>query len=164
MEFKFDREKNKDKIDEFKLFIKEHAETQGVLMPVLQEAQNIFGYLPLEMLQLTSRMLNVPMAEIYGVATFYSQFSFIPKGENTISICLGTACYVKGAQTILEEIETELGIKAGHTTPDLKFSINSTRCVGDCSLAPVILVNEDVYPRIKKDEVKEVIQKYRSEV
>lgn len=164
MEFKFDIEKNKGKIEEFKLFIHDHMETQGVLMPVLQEAQNIFGYLPLEMLQMISRMLNIPMAEIYGVATFYSQFSFIPKGENTISVCLGTACYVKGAQAILEEIENQLGIKAGYTTPDLKFSINSTRCVGDCSLAPVIVVNEDIYPKITKDRIKEVIEKYRSEV
>lgn len=164
MEFKFDKEKNKEKIEEFKLFIQDHMETQGVLMPVLQEAQNIFGYLPLEMLQMISRMLNIPMAEIYGVATFYSQFSFIPRGENTISVCLGTACYVKGAQAILEEIENQLGIKAGYTTPDLKFSINSTRCVGDCSLAPVIVVNEDIYPRIGKESIKEVIEKYRSEV
>lgn len=164
MEFKFDKEKNKEKIEDFKLFIYEHKETQGALMPVLQEAQGVFGYLPLEILQLISRLLNIPMAEIYGVATFYSQFSFIPKGENIISVCLGTACYVKGAQAILEEIESQLGIKAGFTTPDLKFSITSTRCVGDCSLAPVIIINEDVYPRVAKNDVKEVIQKYRSEV
>jgi len=164
MEFKFDKEKNKEKIEDFKLFIQELKETQGALMPVLQEAQGIFGYLPLEILQLISRLLNIPMAEIYGVATFYSQFSFIPKGENIISVCLGTACYVKGAQAILEEIESLLGIKAGFTTSDLKFSITSTRCVGDCSLAPVIVINEDVYPRMQKNAVKEVIQKYRSEV
>ena len=164
MEFKFDKEKNKDKIDEFKLFVQENKDNPGALMPVLQEAQESFGYLPLEILQLISRLLNIPMAEIYGVATFYSQFSFIPKGRNKISVCLGTACYVKGAQAILEEIESLLGIKAGYTTPDLEFSITSTRCVGDCSLAPVILVNEDVYPRIQKDKVKEVINKYRNEV
>lgn len=164
MEFKFDKDKNKDKIDEFKLFIQEHKEMAGVLMPVLQEAQAVFGYLPLEILQLVSRLLNIPMAEIYGVATFYSQFSFIPKGKNTISVCLGTACYVKGAQAILGEIENQLGIKAGYTTPDLEFSITSTRCVGDCSLAPVIIVNEDVYPKIQKDKITEVIEKYRSEV
>lgn len=164
MEFKFDKEKNKEKIESFRQFIEDHRDTQGVLMPVLQEAQNVFGYLPLEILQMISRMLQIPMSEIYGVATFYAQFSFIPKGENIISVCLGTACYVKGAQEILGEIENQLGIKAGYTTPDLKFSINSTRCVGDCSMAPVILVNEDIYPRIKKDEVKEVLAKYRSEV
>lgn len=164
MEFVFDKEKNKEKIDNFKMFMEDHKETSGVLMPVLQEAQNVFGYLPLEILQMISRTLNIPMAEIYGVATFYSQFSFVPKGENIISICLGTACYVKGAQAILEELESQLGIKAGYTTPDLQFSINSTRCVGDCSLAPVIVINEDIYPKIAKDQVKGIIEKYRSEV
>ncbi|WP_313339082.1 NADH-quinone oxidoreductase subunit NuoE [Sedimentibacter sp.] len=164
MEFVFDKEKNKEKIESFKMFIQDHKETPGVLMPVLQEAQEIFGYLPREILQLISSSLRIPMAEIYGVATFYSQFSFIPKGKNTISVCLGTACYVKGAQAILEEIETVLGIKAGSTTPDLKFSIDSTRCVGDCSLAPVIVINEDVYAKVTKDKVKELIEKYRSEV
>lgn len=164
MEFKFDKEKNKEKIEDFKLFIQDHMETPGFLMPVLQEAQNVFGYLPLEILQMISRMLNIPMAEIYGVATFYAQFSFIPKGENIISLCLGTACYVKGAQAVLEEIENVLGIKAGLTTPDLKFTINSTRCLGDCSLAPVIMINEDVYPKMNKENVKEMLDKYRSEV
>ena len=164
MEFVFDKEKNKEKIESFKMFMHDHKDMSGALMPVLQEAQTTFGYLPLEILRMISRTLNIPMAEIYGVATFYSQFSFIPKGENIISVCLGTACYVKGAQTILEEIESQLGIKAGYTTPDLKFSINSTRCVGDCSLAPVIVINEDIYPKIAKDKIEELIQKYRSEV
>ena len=160
MEFVFDMEKNKDKIDNFKVFIREHEDKLGALMQVLQEAQNSFGYLPIEMLEVTSKGLNIPMAEIYGVATFYSQFSFIPKGENNISVCLGTACYVKGAQAILEEIEDTLGIKQGGTTTDMKFSINPTRCVGDCSLAPVILINEDVYPRVKKSEIKNILLKY----
>ncbi len=160
MEFVFDMEKNKDKIDNFKVFIREHEDKLGALMQVLQEAQNSFGYLPIEMLEVTSKGLNIPMAEIYGVATFYSQFSFIPKGDNNISVCLGTACYVKGAQAILEEIEDTLGIKQGGTTTDMKFSINPTRCVGDCSLAPVILINEDVYPRVKKSEIKNILLKY----
>lgn len=164
MEFIFDKEKNKEKIESFKMFIQGHKDTPGALMPVLQEAQEVFGYLPLEILQLISRLLNIPMSEIYGVATFYSQFSFIPKGENIISVCLGTACYVKGAQAILEEIESVLGIKAGETTSDLKFSINSTRCVGECSLAPVITINEDIYAKVTKDKVKELIEKYRNEV
>lgn len=164
MEFVFDKEKNKEKIESFKMFIQSHKDTPGALMPVLQEAQESFGYLPLEIMQLISRLLKIPMAEIYGVATFYSQFSFIPKGKNIISVCLGTACYVKGAQAVLEEIENVLGIKAGNTTPDLKFSIDSTRCVGDCSLAPVIVINEDVYAKVTKDKVKELIEKYRNEV
>lgn len=164
MEFIFNKEENKEKIDAFKSFVEDHKETQGALMPVLQEAQVVFGYLPLEIMQMISRILKVPMSEIYGVATFYSQFSFIPKGKNIISICLGTACYVKGAETILEELENQLGIKAGETTSDLEFSIDSTRCIGDCSLAPVILVNEDIYPKLKKEDVKEILKKYRSEV
>ena len=114
----------------------------------------------MEMLELTSKGLKIPMAEIYGVATFYSQFSFIPKGVNNISVCLGTACYVKGAQAILEEIENTLGIKQGGTTTDRKFSINPTRCVGDCSLAPVILINEDVYPKVKKGDIEDILKKY----
>lgn len=164
MEFVFDKEKNKEKIESFKMFMQYHKDTSGPLMPVLQEAQETFGYLPLEILQLISKYLKIPMAEIYGVATFYSQFTFIPKGENIISVCLGTACYVKGAQAILEEIENILGIKAGNTTPDLKFSIDSTRCVGDCSLAPVIVINEDVYAKVTKDKIKALIEKYRNEV
>lgn len=164
MEFVFDKEKNKEKIESFKMFITEHKNTQGALMPVLQEAQAAFGYLPLEVLQLISKQLKIPMAEIYGVATFYAQFSFIPKGENIISVCLGTACYVKGSQDILQEIENVLGIKTGETTPDIKFSINSTRCVGECSLAPVITVNEDIYAKVTKNEVKSIIEKYKNEV
>lgn len=164
MEFVFDIEKNKQEIENFKMFIQDHKDTPGALMPVLQEAQEVFGFLPLEILQIISRQLNIPMSEIYGVATFYSQFTFIPKGENVISVCLGTACYVKGAQAILEEIERVLEIKSGSTTPDLKFSINSTRCVGECSLAPVITINEDIYAKVTKDKVKELIEKYRNEV
>ena len=160
MEFIFDMEENKDKIDNFQVFIREHEDKAGALMQVLQEAQNSFGYLPMEMLELTSKGLKIPMAEIYGVATFYSQFSFIPKGVNNISVCLGTACYVKGAQAILEEIENTLGIKQGGTTTDRKFSINPTRCVGDCSLAPVILINEDVYPKVKKGDIEDILKKY----
>mgnify|MGYP001294422564 FL=1 len=161
MEFKFDMEKNKDKVIAFQDFLNEKKSTKGPLMPALQQAQEVFGYLPMEMLEVISKTLQIPMAEIYGVATFYSQFSFIPQGENKISVCLGTACYVKGAQNILEEIESQLGIKYGLTTPDQKFSIASARCVGDCSIAPVILVNEDVYAKVKKSEIKDIINKYK---
>lgn len=160
MEFKFDKEKNKEKIEKFRKIIQTYKDTKGALIPVLQGAQEIFGYLPVEILQLISEELNIPISEIYGVTTFYSQFSFIPKGDNIISVCLGTACYVKEGQEILEEFENQLGIKSGDTTEDMKFSITSTRCVGDCSMAPVVIVNDDVYPRLKKDKVKEIILKY----
>lgn len=160
MEFKFDMEENKDKIDDFKVFIKQHQSMQGALMPVLQEAQKAFGYLPMEILQIISRGLSIPMSDIYGVATFYSQFSFIPKGEFNVGICLGTACYVRGAQDLLDETEEILGIKAGGTTTDMKYSITATRCIGACGLAPVITVNEDVHGRLKKGDMKKILAKY----
>jgi len=160
MEFLFDFDKNKEKVDEVQGIIEEYKGVPGGLIPVLQKTQDILGYLPKEVVEMISKGLDIPISEIYGVATFYTQFSFIPKGENIISVCLGTACYVKGAQDILEEFEKLLGIKAGGTTQDLKFTISSTRCVGDCSMAPVVLINDDVYPKIKKNEVKELINKY----
>lgn len=161
MEFKFDLGANKEKIDELRAYIKENKTQKGVLMPVLQRAQEEFGYLPVEILEIVSRDLVVPLAEIYGVATFYSQFSFIPKGENVVSVCLGTACYVKGAEDILEELEDVLQIKRDSTTPDLKFSISATRCIGACGIAPVINVNEDVYGKLKVEDIKDIIAKYK---
>jgi NADH:ubiquinone oxidoreductase subunit E len=161
VEFKFDLEKNKDKLDEFKIFIKDNKEKQGALMPVLQEAQAKFGYLPVEVLEMISKGLNVPLSEIYGVATFYSQFSLIPKGEFKIGICLGTACYVKGSQELLNKVMEELGIESGQTTPDMKFSLTATRCIGACGLAPVLSVNDDVYGRLKPEDVKGILDKYR---
>lgn len=161
MEFIFDLEENEDKIKEFKMFINENRDKQGALMPVLQEAQGKFGYLPVEILQIISKDLAIPLAEIYGVTTFYSQFTSVPKGENDISVCLGTACYVKGAEKVMEEIEEVLGIKSGGTTADLKFSITPTRCIGACGLAPVININEDTYGRLKAEDIKGIIEKYR---
>lgn len=161
MEFVFDMEANKEKIEELNSFIDENKDKSGVLMPVMQEVQNKFGYLPKEILSLVSDRLNIPLAEIYGVATFYSQFTFIPMGENKISVCLGTACYVKGAQGILEEIQKNLGLENGiNTTQDLKFSIVEARCLGDCSLAPVFTVNEDVYPNVTKKDIKKILKNY----
>ncbi len=161
MEFIFDLEENKEKIKDFKLFINENREKQGALMPVLQEAQGKFGYLPIEILKIISNELSIPLAEIYGVTTFYSQFTFIPKGKNDISVCLGTACYVKGAEKIMAELEKVLDIKSGGTTTDLKFSITPTRCIGACGLAPVINVNEDTYGQLKPEDIKGIIEKYR---
>lgn len=161
MKFIFDKEKNKEKIEEFEIYINENKDKRGALMPVLQYAQESFGYLPMEIMELVSRRLNTPLSEIYGVATFYSQFTFVPVGKYKINVCLGTACYVKGAQDILEEIEKELGIKHGQTTEDLKFSIVEARCLGDCSLAPVVMINEDIYPNLTKADIKDMINKYR---
>lgn len=161
MEFKFDLEENKEKLDQFKAFIEENKDKQGALMPVLQEAQGKFGYLPKEVLEMISKGLKIPVSEVYGVATFYSQFSLIPKGEFKIGVCLGTACYVRGAQDVLDAVTKELGIGVDETTPDMKFSISATRCLGACGLAPVLVVNDDVYGRLKAEDVKGIIEKYR---
>ena len=130
-------------------------------MMVLHKAQDLFGYLPIEIQQMISEELKVPLSEIYGVATFYSQFTLIPKGENVINVCLGTACYVKGAQQIIDKLEELLKIKSGQTTPDRKFSIDTTRCIGACGLAPVIAINGEVYGNITADDVEGIIEKYK---
>ncbi|HEY4543137.1 MAG TPA: NAD(P)H-dependent oxidoreductase subunit E [Tissierellaceae bacterium] len=162
MTFEFNLEENKEKIEQFTQFIEEHKDEDGAVMPILQEAQRIFKYLPEEIIDLMALKLGVHSSHIYGVATFYSQFTFIPEGKNKISVCLGTACYVKGAQEILEEFKDELGIDVGETTEDLNFSIIETRCVGDCGLAPVVTVNEEVFGHFKKDDVKDLVKKYKS--
>lgn len=161
MDFKFDLEENKEKLEEFKIFIKEIEGKKGALMPVLQEAQGKFGYLPVEVLEMISKGLAIPLAEVYGVVTFYSQFSLIPKGEFKIGVCLGTACYVRGAQDLLNKVVQELGIEPGKTTTDMKFSLTATRCIGACGLAPVMSVNDDVYGRLKPEDVKGILDKYR---
>jgi len=135
---------------------------QGGLMPVLNESQKIFGCIPTKVQKIISKELNIPMAEIYGVITFYHQFSIEPKGDYIISVCMGTACYVKDAQKLVDETTSILGINPSETTPDYKFTLMATRCVGACGLAPVVLVNEDVYGRLtaKGGEMKEIISKY----
>ena len=130
-------------------------------MPILQKAQDIYGYLPIEVQKMISDETGIPMEKIYGVATFYSQFNLYPKGEYRISVCLGTACYVKGAGEIYEKLEQLLGVSDGECTSDGKFSLDSCRCVGACGLAPVMLVNDDVYGRITADDVDGILAKYR---
>ena len=140
--------------------INENRGVPGALMPVLHEAQNIYGYLPAEVQTVIAEELNIPLAEVYGVATFYSQFSLSPKGKHKISVCLGTAGYVKGSDKILEAIEHELRVKCGECTPDKKFSIESCRCVGACGLAPVMIIDGEVYGRLKPADVKGILDKY----
>lgn len=132
----------------------------GALMPILQEAQAIYGYLPIEVQTIIAEEMDIPLEKVYGVSTFYAQFSLNPKGRNQISVCLGTACYVKGSGLVMEEIEKQLGIKDGECTADGKFSLDSCRCVGACGLAPVMLVNDDVYGRMTPDQVKGILAKY----
>ncbi len=146
-----------------KAVIEESRSTPGCLMHILQEAQSIYGYLPLPVQKTIAEGLNISLSEVYGVATFYSQFSLKPKGKYKISVCLGTACYVKGSDKILEEVQKELGIKVGECTPDGLFSIDSCRCVGACGLAPVMMINEDVHGRLKPEMVKGILDSYRRE-
>ena len=132
----------------------------GPLMPIMQKAQEIYGYLPIEVQQMVADGLGVPLSEVFGVATFYSQFSLTPKGKYNISVCLGTACYVKGSGKILEELSKELGIEAEECTEDGKFSLTACRCIGACGLAPVITINDDVYGRLVPEDVKGILAKY----
>lgn len=141
--------------------INELRNEPGCLMPIMQRAQDIYGYLPYEVQKIISDELNVPMEKIYGVATFYAQFNLNPKGKFNVSVCLGTACYVKGSGAVYEELKNELGIDEGECTPDGMFSLDTCRCVGACGLAPVMLVNDDVYGKITADDVKSIIGKYR---
>jgi NADP-reducing hydrogenase subunit HndA len=130
------------------------------LINVLHKAQGIFGYLPAEVQEIVARELNVPVAKVYGVVTFYSFFTMIPKGQNPISICMGTACYVRGAEKVLEEFKRKLNVEVGETTKDGKFSLNCLRCVGACGLAPVVLVGDKTYGRVSPDGVQEILAEY----
>lgn len=137
-----------------------HKDTEGALIPVLHEAQGVYGYLPIEVQTIIAEGLGIPLAEVYGVVTFYAQFSLNPKGQYEIGVCLGTACYVKGSGDILEKFKQILGIDVGECTPDGKFSLTATRCVGACGLAPVVTVNDDVYGRLTVDDVPGILEKY----
>lgn len=151
----------KEKFALLKKYIDENkSETLGI-MPVLHEAQDIFGCIPLEVQKFISKEMNVSVADIYGVVTFYSRFSTEPVGENLIGVCLGTACYVKGAQNIIDKICSELNIKPEETTKDGLFTLTATRCIGACGLAPVITINDDVYGRLTANEIPEILSKYK---
>ncbi len=137
-----------------------HKDDKGALMPVLQQAQGIYGYLPIEVQTIISNEMDIPLEKIYGVVTFYSQFSLNPKGKYQISVCLGTACYVKGSGDIFDKLAEKLGIQGGECTPDGKFSLDACRCIGACGLAPVLTVNDDVYGRLTVDDVDGILAKY----
>lgn len=140
--------------------INKYKGTDGPLMPVLQEAQEIYGYLPIEVQKIISEGLDVSLEHIYGVVTFYAQFSLAPKGEYQIGVCLGTACYVKGSGEILEKIKEIIGIDVGECTPDGRFSLEATRCIGACGLAPVLTINDEVYGRLTTGEIPDILAKY----
>lgn len=140
--------------------IDENKHDSSNLMVVMQKAQDIYGYLPYEVQIAIAEGMNVPFEKVYGVATFYAQFALSPKGKYNISVCLGTACYVKGSGDIFQRLQDKLGIGPEECTADGKFSLTAARCVGACGLAPVMMVNEDVYGRITVDDVEGILAKY----
>lgn len=150
----------KEQKEELLKVIAELKDEKGALMPILQKAQDIYGYLPIEVQTIISNETGIPLEKIYGVSTFYAQFALNPKGKYRISVCLGTACYVKGSGDIYDYLQEKLGIKGGGCTPDGKFSLDACRCVGACGLAPVVMVNDDVYGRLTVDDIDDILAKY----
>ncbi len=154
--------KKKD-VETIKEICKSFDNKAGELINVLHKVQNTFGYLPAEVQEVVAAELNVPLAKVYGVVTFYSFFSIVPKGKYPISICTGTACYVRGAENVLNEFKKELKIEVGETTADGKFSISCLRCVGACGLAPVVMVGDKTYGRVSPEMVKDIIKEYEEQ-
>lgn len=151
----------KSEFDELKKYIDSVKNSQGVTMQILQKAQGIFGYLPLEVQKFISDETNIPLADIYGVVTFYTQFSTEEKGKHKIGVCLGTACYVKGSQDIMDKLADELNVKVGKTTEDRLFTLEATRCLGCCGLAPVMMIDDDVYGKIEVQKINSILSKYK---
>jgi NADH-quinone oxidoreductase subunit E/NADP-reducing hydrogenase subunit HndA len=148
------------KIAQLQAICKEFNNDKGELINVLHKAQHLFGYLPAEVQEVIAKELNTSVAHVYGVVSFYSFFTMTPKGEHPISICMGTACYVRGAEKVLDEFKRILKVKVGETTDDGKFSLSCLRCVGACGLAPVVMVGEKVYGRVAPDGVKDILDEY----
>ena len=140
--------------------IARHKDQRGAAMPVLQEAQDLFGYLPEEVQIEVAEGLGISLSEVYGIVSFYTQFSLTPKGKTKVEVCMGTACYVRGSGEILSRVERKLSCVAGEVTPDGKFSVDATRCIGACGLAPVMVVGGDVYGRLTPDDVDGILKKY----
>lgn len=149
-----------EKLAEVEKMLERYKGQRWALLQVLQEAQKIVGYVPIEVQKMVAEALNVTLSEVYSTVTFYSFFNLKPRGKYQIRICLGTACYVKGADKVLARLEQELGIKVGDTTDDLRFSLDACRCVGACGLAPVVIINDDVYGRMTPDKVPEILKNY----
>ena len=146
--------------EQLKAVIAENCHDKSNVMVVMQKAQDIYGYLPIEVQEMIAEGMGVPLEKVYGVATFYAQFALSPKGQYNISVCLGTACYVKGSGDVLEKLKEKLGIDVGECTSDEKFSLEACRCIGACGLAPVLTVNDEVYGRLVPDDVDKILAKY----
>jgi NADH-quinone oxidoreductase subunit E/NADP-reducing hydrogenase subunit HndA len=153
-------ELKQDQIDKIYSICNSFGNQEGELINVLHKCQETFGYLPAEVQEVISEKMGIPAAKVYGVVTFYSFFTMIPKGKHPISICTGTACYVRGAETVLAEFKKELGIEVGQTSEDGNFSLSCLRCVGACGLAPVVLVGDKTYGRVAPDDVRDIIDEY----
>lgn len=154
---------NLEKLGELKRVIARHRQEPGGLMPVMQEAQGIFGCLPMDVQEVIADGMGKTLSEVYGVATFYAQFTLEPKGKHVISVCMGTACYVKGSQKVLDKLAEYLEIPVGKTTEDGLFTLQATRCLGACGLAPVLTIGEEVYGRVTPDQVAGILDKYRED-
>jgi NADP-reducing hydrogenase subunit HndA len=153
-------ELRKDQIEKIREICKSFNNKPGELINVLHQVQGTFGYLPAEVQEVVAQELNIGVAKVYGVVTFYSFFTMLPKGKHPISICTGTACYVRGAEKVLEEFKKTLKVQVGETTPDGRFSISCLRCVGACGLAPVVMVGSKTYGRVAPEMVKDIIKEY----
>jgi len=151
---------DKEKLQKLEAYIDGLKDKEGALINILHEAQDLFGYLPEDLQLFIARKLNITAAKVFGVVTFYSYFSMEPKGKHSISVCMGTACFVKGAEKILEEFKKQLNIKEGNNTEDGLFSIDTLRCVGACGLAPVVIIDGKVYGRVKVEEVAGILKEY----
>lgn len=151
-----------EKAKKLDAIVEKYKDTRGALIQVLHEVQEVYGYLPLEVQRAVSEKMNIPLAEIYGVVSFYTQFSIYPKGKYQINVCMGTACYVKGANEILDKFRTRLSIDVGECTEDGKFSLEACRCIGACGLAPVVTINDDVYGKLVADDIDAIIDKYEA--
>jgi len=150
-----------EKFHELEEFINELPDKKGALIEVLHKAQHIFGYLPEEVQQFVAEKLNIPASKVYGVVSFYSYFTTTPRGEYVVNICMGTACFVRGAANVLAEFEKQIGVKVGQTTADGKFTVEVLRCVGACGLAPVVTINDRVYGHVTPNDVKKILAEYQ---
>lgn len=150
----------KDYLDKLDEIIARYKDTDGPLIPILHEAQALYGYLPFEVQLKISEGLGIPLAEVYGVVSFYTGFTTKPKGKYRISVCMGTACYVKGSEAVLDKFKSVLGLNVGECTEDMKFSLDACRCIGSCGLAPAVMINDDVYGNVTPDLVEEILKKY----